>query len=459
MVLPFNLTVDRGNKANRRGGTGEGGSSEADEMNSSKRIQKVRFLEKITQCGKQREEEMVQIEQNLFAEIKTSDNISPHIDPNPVKSVKITPATRSTYPHPIRRSYLRDEDLKALTGEQKLEILCDDGRHYHINFTRRKTSIVLHFPHRNKRFDLITNDQSITEYFLAFRGVYSIDDDGRDAVVDISSRSPDPRKTTSTLAESPKMAIIETPKKETNFPRERSRKRKTEPESELKKKIPPKRIIISDESDSDHKDSIEEQRTPQEIGENDAISPQHLPIGWVGQAIRLVCLDPSSLNPAAQKYTTLTRNLSRAELNITTHQRRIHAIDTEIDLLKSSETNHVQIASISSLSSSRNATSSPSRTGKLLLQFHEFDEMNPMRSGRQTTASHHSSSNMNLTRLLEEKITRLEKVELIRNEQRVLLHHKEATLRYLAGNAMDLMRPHVDEEIEKFLLDREENDR
>jgi hypothetical protein len=449
MERPFNITVDKEIEDAEIRKT-------MDNVQASKRTQKVRFMEEITRRGGKREKEMVEIEQSLREKRHNSPLF--HIDATIVKSPKITPATRSTYPHLIRRSYLRQEDIQSLAGEQKLEILCEDGRHYHINFTRRRSSIVLHFPHWNKRFDIVTDDHSIMEYFLAIRGVYSMDDDGKH-IIDTgrsNQSSPIPPYSPPAVEELYKSQSLETPIKRANPARSRKRKTELTPDRAPRGDPPPPKQIL-DESDSTNKDSIvrllQEPRTPRQRLESDTISPQCLPIGWVGESIRLVCLDCSSLNPAAQKYTGLIRNLSRGELDITMHQRRIGQIETEIDLLKSTDTSHVQIASISSLSSS---TPSPSRTGRLLLQYHEFEETNSTRSSRQTSSS---ASAITLTRLLEEKITRLEKVESIRKEQRVLLHHKEATLRYLTGSVMDLMKHHVDEEIEKFLLDREENER
>jgi hypothetical protein len=337
-------------------------------------------------------------------------------------SSKIKPITRSTYPYPITKKYLTMKEIVEFNDEVKLEILCTDGLHYHVNFRRDGASMILHFPQWNQRYDIVANENSIMEYCLSPRGMYSINDRG------------DPVPGKGTDQKGSKVSTSKTP-----------RKRKQDEEAvSVKRTKTIKKDTRANETASSL-NSIVLGGPSFRSGDQDPISPSHLPIGLVGEVVHMVCLaSHSSLNPSAEKYTEFMREVSGLELVITSQRRRINEIDSEVALLKSRISHQSENAS--SLSSWTDWTSSSLKS-------------TPELENRESLASSKEAWNRNQTRLLEEKITRLEKIDILRKEQIALSHYKDATLNFLTENALDILRSKIRENLETFLIERENHRR
>lgn len=329
---------------------------------------------------------------------------------------KSKPIMRSTCPYLTKR-YLTLQEIVLFIGEVKLEILCEDGWHYHVNFLKSGPSMVLHFPHWNQRHDIITNEDSIMEYYLSYRGMYSIND----------GSSTDMNQTT------PKVSK----------PFSCKRANDEEVRSAVKKVKTSRKTTETRESDDTYLTN-----TPPCLQQDLApISPNRIPIGWIGEAVRRVCLGSStSLNSAAGKYTELLTDMTRLELLITSHQKRINEIDIQV-MLQKSRIPLEQIVEIPSLSSRADwLNNSFQLNPQLWLQEKEKQpHFERVSNGRDQTA------------LLEEKIQRLEKIDAARREIIVLSRDKDVTLNFLVGNAMEILRSKIREEIETFLFEREEH--
>jgi hypothetical protein len=327
----------------------------------------------------------------------------------PIICSKIKPITKSTCLFPITKRYLTLNEIVLFIGEVKLEILCEDGWHYHVDFLRSGSSMVLHFPHWNQRYDIIANENSIMEYCLSYRGMYSIND-GSSAGV--KQTAPKVSKPTRKRGKDQK---VTTPNKKVRTSR----------------KIKETNYLLESRQE-----------------DLDPISPSQLPIGWVGEAVRMVCLGSSmSLNPAAGKFTELSKDMSRLELAFAAQQRRINEIDGEVTLLKS---RRAKILSLSSRAE-KMKTSSLQHTPQLWWRHTQQDKREIV------AAVSKESLDRDQTLLLEEKIQRLEKIDALRKEQIVFSRDKDATLNFLAGNALDIMRSKIREEIATFLFEREDH--
>lgn len=318
------------------------------------------------------------------------------------------PVTRSTYPYPITRRYLSYQEISSFEGPMKLEILCEDKKHYHINFSRENASIILHFPHWNRRFDIITDDESIMEYFLTYRGRYSISD-GR--VPSTSSRE----ETSANMPGSMKRPreeseiVVSTKRLATRI----STRRSPRESNVVNLDSYPDEKLESPSDDINHYNS------------SGAIPEETLPLEWVGESIKMVCLDPSSnLNPAAKRYSDLTKLLCRGEIKINAYKRRNNEIDSEIDLVKSSPPSNPHLP--------------------------------PSALKHSETISH--TREQKIRRLLEEKISKFEKVEIISKHQVNLSQQRDTILRYLSNNAMEIMRSHINEGIENFIHERQDGE-